>query len=250
MKQSGSTIRLRVPSVGGDFKIDVHVPDGDLRLADLVPLAQRITSTNVDRAVTADKREGHKVSCKKGCGACCRQLAPVSAPEAFRLADFVLALPAARRDAFLARIDAVDSAVEAAGLMQELEAMARGVMPAKQDEFARRYFAQRIPCPFLHEESCSVHEERPMICRSYLVTSPAELCSLEARPGLRTIPMPPSLSPALSRAAARLSSEAAAVIPLSIAMRWVDQHAELGQREWPARELMDALITELTAPTL
>jgi Fe-S-cluster containining protein len=34
-----------------------------------------------------------------------------------------------------------------------------------------------MPCPFLEDESCSIHPDRPLVCREYLVTSPAELCA-------------------------------------------------------------------------
>ena len=43
-------------------------------------------------------------------------------------------------------------------------------------EFAGEYFRLGIPCPFLENESCSIHEARPMTCRSFSVTSPAENC--------------------------------------------------------------------------
>jgi Fe-S-cluster containining protein len=45
------------------------------------------------------------------------------------------------------------------------------------------YFHLGIPCPFLEDESCSIHVDRPLTCREYLVTSPAENCSRPA-PGL------------------------------------------------------------------
>jgi hypothetical protein len=51
-----------------------------------------------------------------------------------------------------------------------------------------------VACPFLEDEACSIHADRPLSCREYLVTSPPELCAalspgiekatLEARPSL------------------------------------------------------------------
>ena len=40
-----------------------------------------------------------------------------------------------------------------------------------------KYFALGIPCPFLEEERCTIHEIRPLRCREYLVVSPAEHCA-------------------------------------------------------------------------
>jgi Fe-S-cluster containining protein len=239
------TYNLRFPTVSGHSTMAVQVPRGPMRLRDLVPLAQRITMINVDQVVAAEKLEGREVSCRRGCAACCRQIVPVSAPEAFRLADHVLALDERTREQYLARIDAAESAVEAAGLMSELSAIAEGGAAGDLVSLASRYFEHRIACPFLHEESCSVHHERPLVCRDYLVTTPPELCSAPGRKLLRTVPTPPILSGPLSRAAAALTGSAPVLIPLSIAMRWVDAHADWGFQEWPGPELMGALLREL-----
>ncbi len=48
---------------------------------------------------------------------------------------------------------------------------------------ARRYFHLGIACPFLEDESCSIHADRPISCREYLVTSPAVNCA-DPKPGI------------------------------------------------------------------
>lgn len=243
-----ATYNLRIPTASGHSTMQVQVPRGPMRLADLVPLAQRITMLHVDQAIEAERRDGREVSCKRGCAACCRQLVPVSAPEAFRLADHVLALDDRSRDVLLARIDAAESAVEAAGLMAELEAIAAGAAVADVKALAARYFEAWIDCPFLHEELCTAHAERPLVCRDYVVTSPAELCRSPDRTKIRTVPMPPVLSVPLSRATAALTGDAPVMIPLAVAMRWVDAHADRGFQEWPGPEVMGALLRELGIP--
>jgi hypothetical protein len=60
--------------------------------------------------------------------------------------------------------------------------------------------------------------------------------------------MPPSLSAPLSRAAAALLGGEPVMIPLSIAMRWVDRHADLGFQEWPGRDVLRILLKELGVP--
>jgi Fe-S-cluster containining protein len=47
-----------------------------------------------------------------------------------------------------------------------------------------KYFYEGIPCPFLEDESCSIHPNRPIVCREYLVTSPAANC---AKPSAETV---------------------------------------------------------------
>ena len=50
-------------------------------------------------------------------------------------------------------------------------------------------------CPFLEEESCSIHPDRPLVCREYLVTSPAELCAGPTQEGVTPVAVP-KVSPA------------------------------------------------------
>lgn len=245
---ASATYSLRIPTLKGHSTMQVQVPRGPMRLSDLVPLAQRITAMHADQAIQNERQEGREISCKRGCAACCRQLVPVSAPEAFRLADHVLALDDVTRDLFLARIDAAESAVAAAGLMEELEAIMNGGASGDVKALAARYFERRIDCPFLHEEACTLHAERPLVCRDYMVTSPADLCASPDRRKVLTVPMPPVLSVPLSRAAAALTGGSPVMIPLPVAMRWVDAHADWGFQEWPGTEVMGALLRELGVP--
>src|SRR5436305_2819221 len=53
-----------------------------------------------------------------------------------------------------------------------------------------RYFNLGIDCPFLEDESCSIHPDRPLSCREYLVTSPAEHCTAPTRDTIRRVPTP------------------------------------------------------------
>jgi Fe-S-cluster containining protein len=113
---------------------------------------------------------------------------------------------------------------------------------------AARYFSKKIACPFLREESCGVHFERPLVCRHYSVTTPAAWCASPDLHQIRTVPLPPLLSPALSGAAATLMGGPPVMIPLSVAMRWVDANVEWGFKEWPGVTLMGALLRELGIP--
>ena len=246
--KAASKYTIRIPAVDGSFAMHVHVPRGPTRLRDIVPIAQNIAQIQGERSIAFERKEGREISCKAGCGACCRQLVPISAPEAFRLADHILGLDDDLRDGFLARVDAVESAIEAAGLMQELEGLASGEPMGDARSLASRYFEKKIACSFLVDESCSIHPERPLVCRDYLVTSPAEFCATPGKNRIRIVPMPPSLSAPLSRVAASLLGSEPVMIPLSIAMRWVDNHSDWGFREWSDRDVMRILLKELGVP--
>jgi Fe-S-cluster containining protein len=248
MAKTASKYTIRIPAVDGSFAMDVHVPPGPTRLQDIVPLAQNIARVQGERSIASERKAGREISCKAACGACCRQLVPISAPEAFRLADHILGLGDDLRDDFLARVDAVESAIVAAGLMRELEGLTAGEPVGDARSLASRYFEKNIACPFLVDERCAVYPERPLVCRDYLVTSPAESCATPGKNRIRIVPVPPGLSAPLSRVAASLLRGEPAMITLSIAMRWVDAHAEWGFKEWPGRDVMRALLKELGVP--
>lgn len=187
---STATLRLSV----GDLRIahPITVPSGPVPAAEVVPALQGLVN-----AVVAAAEAGRAISCRKGCGACCRQLVPVSRTEAERLADMVEGLPPARRTALQARFDAAATTIRAAGLHE------RNGRPDR--ELSTAYFALGVPCPFLEEESCSIHPERPLVCREYLVTSPPELCAGPAQEGVTPVPVPK-----VSMAARGLQDEAGA----------------------------------------
>jgi len=79
-----------------------------------------------------------------------------------------------------ARFEAVLTTLAPTGLLER--AMHQVQREARQ--LGVEYFAQHVACPFLEDESCSIHSDRPLACREYLVTSPALNCE---RPSESTI---------------------------------------------------------------
>ena len=56
------------------------------------------------------------------------------------------------------------------------------------------YFRLGIACPFLESESCSIHRDRPLVCREYLVSSPSEHCADPVRGTIERVPLAGGLS--------------------------------------------------------
>jgi Fe-S-cluster containining protein len=197
---STATLRLAV----GDLRIvhPITVPNAAVPAAEVVPALQGLVNAVVEAA-----ERGKAISCRKGCGACCRQLVPVSRTEGERLLQLVEAMPAERREALMVRFVAAEAAIEAGGLK---ERKGRG-----DRELSTAYFALGVPCPFLEEESCSIHPERPLVCREYLVTSPAALCAGPEQEGVTPVAVPK-----VSMAARGLQDEADDWFPLALLMAW------------------------------
>jgi Fe-S-cluster containining protein len=216
-----ATIRL---SLGGEpVGLEVSVPAGPTHAGQLLPVFQGLTDVVVGVAVRAAKRAGHAISCQKGCGACCRQLVPLSESEARAVARLVEALPAPRRAEVRARFAAAGRRLAAAGLAEQL----RHPGPATREALRPLGLA----CPFLEDESCSIHPDRPLACREYLVTSSAEACARPTAETVRTVPLPAGVAAAVRAVDRQPAAGGAGWVPLVLALEWAAEHPE----EPPAR---------------
>ena len=172
------TANVELTVNGKRVAMQIRVPAGKVRPAELLPmyrgLAERLTALAVQDAEAA----GHRITCKKGCGACCRQLVPVSALEARELVRVVARMPEPRRSEIKARFAAARQRLQAElpELMPQL-LHPQDFPPDSVRDLGDRYFALGIACPFLEEESCSIYPDRPIACREYLVVSPVEHCA-------------------------------------------------------------------------
>jgi Fe-S-cluster containining protein len=203
MADSGhSTATLRLTMGTLRIAYPITVPNAAVPAAEIMPALQGLVNAVVEAA-----EAGQAVSCRKGCGACCRQLVPVSRTEGERLLQLVEAMPAERRQALSVRFAAAEAAIDRAGLKE------RGGRSDR--ELSTAYFALGVPCPFLEDESCSIHPERPLVCREYLVTSPAELCAGEQQDGVTPVAVPK-----VSMAARGLQDESDDWFPLALLMAW------------------------------
>jgi Fe-S-cluster containining protein len=223
--QSTATLRLKV----GDLAIahQITVPNGPVAATAVLPALQGL----VNAVVGAAERD-KVISCRKGCGACCRQLVPISRTEGEALLALVEAMPKERRKAVRARFAAAEAAITTAGLAE------RG---ARSDrEISVAYFATGVPCPFLEDESCSIHPDRPLVCREYLVTSPAELCAGPQQKGVTPVAVPK-----LSLAAQRLQDESESWFPLALLMAWSRKPRTPAKRR-PGTEWVQRFLRALT----
>ena len=197
---STATLRLKVGDL--DIAHRITVPSGAVAATAVVAALQGLVNATVSAA-----EAGKAISCRKGCGACCRQLVPISRTEGEALLALVEAMPEARRTAVRARFAEAEVRIAAAGLDDRADRSDR--------EMSVAYFALGVPCPFLEEESCSIHPNRPLVCREYLVTSPAELCAGPQQEGVTPVPVPK-----LSLAARRLQDESETWFPLAMLFAW------------------------------
>src|SRR6476469_1740451 len=101
MAESGhatATLRLKV----GDLAIahPLTVPNAAVPATAVLPALQGLVNEVVGAA-----EAGRTISCRKGCGACCRQLVPISEIEVESIRRLVDELPAPRRREIVARFE-------------------------------------------------------------------------------------------------------------------------------------------------
>jgi Fe-S-cluster containining protein len=168
--------------LGQDHSCSAAVPAEAVRVQAMLPVFNAITSLVVQAHAASATAAGRAISCRAGCGACCRQPVPITHSEARRIVELVESMPEERRAAVRARFDSAMERLRKSGLL----AVMRGETDPNSEvsrKLAYRYFDLGIPCPFLEDESCSIHEDRPLRCREYLVTSPAAMCAeVETQP--------------------------------------------------------------------
>jgi Fe-S-cluster containining protein len=246
-KDPGPSVTANVELGVGDWRLEARltVPAGPTSLRVVLPVIQSLADGMVNLAVKATESKGETISCKKGCGACCRQLVPISEVEARRIRDLVEEMPEPRRSEVRARFAEARRRLEEAGLLEKLQQREEW-----SEEFFPKigldYFYQGIACPFLEEESCSIHPDRPITCREYLVTSPAENCSDPPAETIRWVGLPAKVWTALARfTPIPAGSPYIRWVPLVLAPDWAEEHPEeLPDR--PGPEWMQELLERLT----
>jgi Fe-S-cluster containining protein len=228
-KDSPEVISATVTLSGPDWQLQttISVPKEPTRLRQLLPVAQSFADAVVGSAVNAAESQGEKISCKKGCGACCRQLVPIAETEARHIRDVVETLPEPRRTEIRARFAEARRRLEATGLLEKLRNTNRQWEADEGISFGLRYFAQGIPCPFLEEESCSIYADRPIACREYLVTSPAENCARPTAETVQCVPLPLKVWTAIARFDKVPPTERfIRWVPLILAPEWAEAHPD------------------------
>jgi Fe-S-cluster containining protein len=180
-----ATVQLTVN--GRRLELQVDMPDRPVRPAELLPVYRSISEQLMAVAVKDVERAGFKVSCRAGCGACCRQLVPISPIEARELVKLINRLPEPRQTQVRHRFSLVRQALEKAELLERLLDPGHS---RQGRELSDEYWRLRIACPFLENESCSIYPDRPIACREYLVASPAEHCAEPTSQNVRALPLP------------------------------------------------------------
>ncbi|MGH9606158.1 MAG: YkgJ family cysteine cluster protein [Terracidiphilus sp.] len=216
------TVQAKIAlQVGGAcLNATAHLPAGPSNLTQLLPVIQQLENAVVSRVGEEANRAGRPITCRAGCGACCRQMVAVSLFEAEALLEWVRSLPEERRKVLEERFHRALLALRDAGVIETLLDEGWMINDERTTKMAIDYFHAGVPCPFLEDESCSIHPFRPLICREYLVTSPAEYCQDPSVHQIAGIPFPLKLSKVLYAFGQQVAQDRRGWIPLIFLLGW------------------------------
>jgi Fe-S-cluster containining protein len=222
------TVNFKFAVGEGSFDASAVVPEGECNLTELLPVLQSIDDSLLSAVSEQLGENGLSISCKAGCGACCRQMVPLSIFEAEALSTWIATLAPETRQILAQRFHQALLSLSSAGIVERLVSQDWQADMDFAQELVFDYFFAGVPCPFLQDESCSIHPIRPLACREYLVTSDPSRCvdprTLEADP----VRLPVRLSRVLNRMGAELEPDSRGWIPLVFLFAWMESGAHPG----------------------
>jgi Fe-S-cluster containining protein len=134
------------------------------------------------------RREGVTIPCRRGCSACCYDIAWTIRAEVDELAERIRSWPTSQRERVLEGLRAWAAGMRAAGLD-----------PDHKFPDVRAYHRARLRCPLLGDDgACTVYDIRPLSCRAHYVIGGAAQCANRAEePVVDTAEMPGLVTQAL-----------------------------------------------------
>lgn len=230
------------------LQASAQLPVGRTTLTQLLPIVQNLENMIVEKVGEEATRAGKSISCRAGCGACCRQMVPVNLFEAEALSAWMRSLPEARRRELEQRFGRALSALRDAGIIDKLLTEDWVLDQDRATQLAIDYFHAGVACPFLEDESCSIHPMRPLSCREYLVTSPPELCRDPSVHEVSGVRLPLKLSRAMYAFGQEMAQDTRGWIPLVFLLAWSRRDAKPGEYvAGSGREVLGAFLDRAAA---
>lgn len=190
-----------------------------------MPTLRELCNQVVEGVEQIAQENGHEISCRKGCAACCRQYVPISPAEARMLVELMEEMPESRRSIIKQRFEEAAHRFKQSDVMES--AMNYNRLPeAERLKMAKDYFRLGIACPFLENESCSIYLDRPLICREYLVISSPKHCATLDGEHIKRLKLPVSVAETFSNMEGARRKGVNPCIPLIMAPEWTADHPE------------------------
>jgi len=205
-----SQVELSVPIFGKELNLTIGFLDSPVRICDFVPLAQSLCDKIISVMLSEAQNLGWKVPCKKGCGFCCKNLVPLSAPEALWLSEEICELPKSEQKVLQRSIEFARRKLLSVTPPEFAE-------PNLQQEISDWYAGLNLTCPFLVDNSCAIYKFRPLACREHIVTGKSG-CDQSHN---QVVQPPVSILEAVSQLCAQFGESQTNTIMLPVSLAWV-----------------------------
>jgi Fe-S-cluster containining protein len=236
----------QAPYLGQVAVFRAAVPAGPATLADAAPLARAICDDLVRRVIRGVQDAGGKITCSKGCGACCSSfLVPMTVPEAIRLIEELQALSQGRRRRLHPRFLQAERKLAESDLPGQMASLDPNdpASTLQQRDLAGKWWSEnRFPCPLLAGNDCGLYGSRPIPCREFLALSDPRCCATNTETRVRR---PFSMHQVVSAWAAEFEGTRPTLVLMANLLGWWQHNAERAKRTWPGpiliRRLMEIL---------
>ncbi|HJQ56949.1 MAG TPA: YkgJ family cysteine cluster protein [Vineibacter sp.] len=199
-----------------ELPLELSLPAQPVEPQAILPALRQLVNDVVAASVEELESHGRHVTCKAACGACCRQVVPIADFEAHAIAALIENMPQERRSRVRQRFADAERRLAA---FKPLDEIITALNARDFFDFVVAYFRQGVACPFLEDESCSIYADRPLICREYLVHTPAEHCARLGEYGIGVVPINRA-SKALYRLSTMHGTPTEKCVPLSLVPYW------------------------------
>jgi len=219
-------------------------------LADIVPLARTICSKITTVVLKSIHRNEGQIPCNKGCSTCCKRcLIPLSVPEAFRLNDEIEKAPIDKshsiwKDCLNASRHLLTQNTTKK-FINQLSVSATH-KPASLNHISDWYSSLKLACPFLHQDICTIYEQRPLACREHFIISSTGGCNNE-NCFAEVLDIPIRVSNALGQLASDLEGTDEEAVILPLILLWCKDHTKRAERTWPFEMMVTRFVEIIKA---
>jgi Fe-S-cluster containining protein len=240
-------IGLELDILGINLNFHIEVCKERAKLADIVPLARKLSDRITEIVLRRISSSGDSIPCRKGCSACCKRcLVPMSVPEAFRFKEEIIAEPASRRESVwetcLQAARLILSQRPPESLIYQTDT-ASPLQSADMGPISDWYTSLNLACPFLYNNVCGIYEQRPLACREHFIKGSSMACRGQGGVA-EVIEMPVQLPNVLGRLASDLEGKEMESVILPLALVWCQENPGRDERTWPA-EIMVRRFVEI-----
>jgi len=238
-----NAVSLELGIFGGPLHVQIGVRNCPARLADIVPAVWSL-SKRIGQCIRRETiRSGYTIPCRKGCSACCNFLVTLSVPEAFYVVEEVMATtPIARREYMIQSCRKVIERVEQQMPEHLVLNGYDNVSYVELKSFSSGYASLEQPCPFLQNSLCAIYEQRPILCRDWLVVGSATQCQLGKSNKKKVIRSSLRLGKVLKLLTSELEHKEQRGVFLYDVFNRFAENRELCTRTWPAVTMVEHFV--------